>query len=272
MATSPHPDRRLLVAVDMERYSRQDNHAQYRSQQAFQQSMREAADELDLDRASWMTQQGGDGELAILPPGASEITVVAALAPTLDRILRAHNRSLVREARVRLRVAVHEGLVHLDGANGYPGEAIVTTCRLVDAPPLKQALRSFPHANVALIVSERVYHDIVLHYPDLRPERFQQVSVRLPDKGFEAEAWIFVPDEDLTAATRSSSTVAPLRNDAHQRAQDGATPTSTAPQPPSASQFTFHGPVTTEQAAFGNHNTLHGRRRDVPATEPPIER
>src|SRR5688500_12997729 len=73
---TPTPDRRLLVAVDMENYSGKDNAAQYRAQQIFQQVMREAADELRLDRANWVTQQGGDGELAILPASASELTVV----------------------------------------------------------------------------------------------------------------------------------------------------------------------------------------------------
>lgn len=258
MVTSFHPDRRLLIAVDMERYSRQDNVAQYRSQLTFQQAMRQTTDELGLDRANWMTQQGGDGELAILPQGTSEVTIVASFAPTLDRILRTHNHSLVSTSRVRLRMAVHEGLVHLDGANGYPGEAIVTVCRLVDAPPLKRALRSYPGANVALIVSERVYHDVVRHYPDLRPERFRHVPVRLADKDFDADAWIFIPDEDLSDFDGGEPITGPTTGTAPSVRSSQA---ATAPPPAaSGSQFTFGGSVrTTGTTVFGDHNTVTGR-------------
>ncbi|MGI5146874.1 hypothetical protein ACQEVC_10895 [Plantactinospora sp. CA-294935] len=199
MAYVTDPDRRVLVAVDMESYSGRDNVLQHRAQLAFREVMAAACGELGFDRANWLIQQGGDGELAILPPETSERAVVTRLTPVLDRLLREHNRGLSSEARIRLRVGVHEGPVHLDGANGYPGDAVVTVCRLVDSPQLKAALRQFPGAAVALIVSDRLYHDIVRQYQDLRPEHFQQVTARLPEKNFEAAAWIYVPGESVLA-------------------------------------------------------------------------
>jgi hypothetical protein len=245
MATSSQPDRRLLVAVDMEGYGRRDNVTQYRSQLAFHQAMTEAADRLGLDRPDWITQQGGDGELAILPPGCPEVEVVAGLAPTLDRVLRSINHDRAPEARVRLRAAIHEGLVHLDGATGFPGEAIVTVCRLVDAPPLKAALRAFPRANVALIVSDRLHQDVVRHYPDVRPDQFRRVLVRLPDKGFEAVAWIFVPGEDLEGFIAGAA--------------DRAQPPTAEPKEQADTRLHFSGPVhTTGQTAFGSHNVFYG--------------
>jgi hypothetical protein len=243
----------------MESYSQRDNLLQYRAQQAFQQVVRQAAEELGLDRINWIIQQGGDGELAILPPGTSETTVVTRLTPTVDRLLREHNRGLAPQARVRLRVALHEGLVHLDGANGYPGEAVVTVSRLVDAPPLKAALRALPGANVALIVSDRIYQDVVRHYHDLRPERFREVSVCLPDKGFETQAWIFVPDEDVT--TMDGLDGYPTAPGG--RGTGDATPTrksaAAPPPPPTAGGGQVFGTVTTHgPAAFGNHNLVTG--------------
>ena len=191
------PDRRVLVAVDMESYSGRDNVLQYRAQLAFQKIMKEACEELGFDRVNWLIQQGGDGELAILPAGTSERAVVTRLTPTVDRLLREHNRGLAPEARIRLRIGVHEGLVHFDGANGYPGDAVVTACRLVDSPQLKAALRQFPGAAVALIVSDRIDQDVVRHYHDLRPEHFLRVAANLPEKNFEAVAWIYVPGENV---------------------------------------------------------------------------
>lgn len=199
MSVTTQPDRRLLVAVDMEQYSGKTNEQQYESQRTFQRVMREAAEAAGLDRVQWVTQQGGDGELAILPGGTAEPAVVGRLVRAMDRSLREHNRNLLPAAKVRLRVAVHEGLVHLDGANGYPGEAVIAVSRLVDAKPLKRALAVLPEAAVGLIVSERIFRDVVSQYLDeVRPDRFSRVLVSIPGKGFESMAWIHVPDEDVT--------------------------------------------------------------------------
>jgi hypothetical protein len=193
------PERRLLIAVDMERYSRRTNLQQYEAQRAFQLVLHEAATAVGLDRISWRTQQAGDGELAILPTDAREPRVIGRLVPELDRLLRRYNADRLPEARVRLRVALHQGMVHLDGANGFPGSAAVEVCRLCDADQLKHALAAFPNAGVALIVSDGIYRDVVVEYPEeLRPERFRRVEVRHPGKDFRQPAWICVIDEDLS--------------------------------------------------------------------------
>ena len=147
--------------------------------------LHEAATAVGLDRISWRTQQAGDGELAILPTDAREPRVIGRLVPELDRLLRRYNADRLPEARVRLRVALHQGMVHLDGANGFPGSAAVEVCRLCDADQLKHALAAFPNAGVALIVSDGIYRDVVVEYPEeLRPERFRRVEVRHPGKDF----------------------------------------------------------------------------------------
>jgi hypothetical protein len=250
MTEPVHPRRCVLVAVDMERYSPRDNLRQYRAQQLFREVMAEAVASIGLDRDRWTTQQSGDGELAILPSDTSELTVVADFVPALDRILREHNRSLLPEAKVRLRVAMHQGLVHLNGANGFPGEAVVEVCRLLDAEPLRQALRTFPQASVALIVSRSVFSDVVRHgYRGLRPERFAQVRVAV--KHLAADAWISVPDEDVNAvAWDQPPAAAPARPAA---AEPGPADTGTAPATYQISGVTTHGP-----AVFGPGGTAVG--------------
>ncbi|MFI6825150.1 hypothetical protein ACIBJE_30010 [Micromonospora sp. NPDC050187] len=196
-----HPERRLLIAVDMERYSRRGNRRQYEAQQAFQQVLHDAARTVGLDRVRWKTQQAGDGELAILPPDVREPLLIGRFVPELNRLLRDYNGSRVPEARIRLRVSIHQGLVHLDGANGFPGTAVIEVCRLCEAPALKQALAGFPDAGVGLIVSSDIYRDVVTEYPEeLRPDRFRRIEVCHPDKDFREWAWICVVDEDLSPA------------------------------------------------------------------------
>jgi hypothetical protein len=246
MLVPSHPDRRFLVAVDMESYSRQNNLRQYQSQRTLREVMRAAVDEVGLDRVSWTTQSTGDGELAVLPAGVSEPTVVSRLVPAIDRILRQHNRSLIPGAKVRLRVALHQGLVHLDSANGFAGEAVVTVCRLLDAPPLKRALAAFTGAATAVIASEEVFRDVVnQQYDGLRPERFRKVEVSLPAKDFRQTAWIYVPDEDVSCLDddleepEPSPPTGPLPEPNPPRRPGGAPAAVPAPSP--VTYVTAHG-------------------------------
>ncbi len=226
-------------------YSKRNNWLQYEAQKDFHRIMDEAAEELAVDRPAWMQQQAGDGELAVLPAEASERALVAKLTPTLDKLLRQHNLGRSPAGRVRLRVAIHQGLVHLDGSNGFPGEAVVTVSRLVDSPVIKDALRNrFPHADVALIVSDQLYNDVVCQYHDLRPDLFQKVLAELPDKGFAQPAWLYVPNENA--------------------AQDGAREQSPRPDDPSPSEAGTSKPPPVQRwdhnkasgpTIFGNHGT-----------------
>jgi hypothetical protein len=109
------------------------------------------------------------------------------------------------DARLRLRVALHQGITHL-AENGFGGSAVVVVCRLLNAPELKGALKDNPSVDLVLIVSEQLYRDIVEHnYRDLRAETFRKVHVRDRAKGFETDAWIHVP------------TAAPARLPSHRR-------------------------------------------------------
>ena len=249
MSIPSDPDRRLLVSVDMERYSRQDNELQFRSQQIFQQAMADAVLDLGLDRTGWMTQHGGDGELAVLPPGTPEPKVVGELVFAVDKRLAAANLDRADGARVRLRMAMHEGLVHLDGAAGFPGAAVVTVSRLVDAPPVKAALRAYRSANVVLIVSNPIYQDVVLAYRRPRPDRFLKVEASIAEKGFAQQAWIFIPDEDVTRGGGISDEEETGPRAGGRRSATGE----------SATTSYNIGEVSGESLIFGNHGTINRR-------------
>jgi class 3 adenylate cyclase len=238
------PRRRLVISADMANYSRRNNMLQYHAQRDFRQIMDAAAAELAVDRPSWRQQQGGDGELAILPPDASERTLVAKLTPVLDTLLRQYNVGRTAESRIRLRVAVHQGLVHLDGANGFPGEAVNTVSRLVDAPVLKDALRRrFPRANVGLIVSDQLYSDVVCHYHDLRPDLFQKVVAELPDKDFCQPAWLYVPHENAAL------------DDDHKDTPASAAASHRGPPAATGPAQEWHDNTVHAPAIFGNNGT-----------------
>ncbi len=90
-----------------------------RRRDCLRRAMSEAVRELDLDYWQCITQPSGDGRWVILPIGSAEPPVVAYLATTLNRLLGEYNRSRSSEARVRIRIALHVGLVHLDGPMAF---------------------------------------------------------------------------------------------------------------------------------------------------------
>src|SRR5204863_7938619 len=42
---------------------------------------------------------------------------------------------------LRVRIAIHHGLIHLDGPTGFPGPAAVVVARLLNSQPVRQVLR-----------------------------------------------------------------------------------------------------------------------------------
>jgi len=185
--------RRLLIAVDAERYSAQNDPGQLKFQKDLVEVLKDACGNAGLDRMYWQTQATGDGELALLPPGVDETRVIDDFVRELDVSLYQRNRGYMQGAKLRLRVAIHQGITHL-GENGFAGGAVVKACRLLDAPPLKAALKQHPDVDLVLIVSDQIYEDVIApNFRSLRAESFREVRVTIPEKGFTADAWIHVP-------------------------------------------------------------------------------
>ncbi|MEO5877489.1 MAG: tetratricopeptide repeat protein, partial [Streptosporangiaceae bacterium] len=81
------------------------------------------------------------------------------------------------------------------GPAGFSGTAVVECFRLLDSPPAKSALLDFPGAELVVIVSDLLYQDVIRNgFGNLQPEDFWPVRSSLPDKGFTANAWVYVSD------------------------------------------------------------------------------
>jgi len=183
--------RRMCVAFDLEHYSRRSDAGQIEAQRAMTGLLRGAGERGALERAQWLTQELGDGELALLPPGIDEARVITSLWRELQEGLHRYNRHASTTARLRMRVAVHEGQTYI-ADNGFAGDAINTVCRLCDCSEVKDAL-SATDGDLVLIVSDRIFDDVIRGYDahDLPPSAFAKVTIAMPDKGFRAEAYIF---------------------------------------------------------------------------------
>ncbi|MEV6442077.1 hypothetical protein [Amycolatopsis sp. NPDC051716] len=202
MARGSDFSRHLLISLDVQGYGGRDDRQHASIQSGLLAVADTAAVRCGLDRTTWHRQGAGDGELAILPPGTPEPVVVDDYVRELVAALADHNHDLAADARMRIRIAIHHG-VAMPGANGWTGQGVVGVSRLVDSAPVRGALRAFPDADLAVLVSRQIYTDVVAQrHTSLKPGEFREVVVR--QKEFTDVAWLRVPGHDVHGARLSA--------------------------------------------------------------------
>jgi hypothetical protein len=230
-------DRRLLVAVDAAGYGAGTDRDHFALQAGLTKVLDIAAAKAGLQRDLWLTQQAGDGELAILPREEPEPVVVDQYVRYLHEALAAHNAAPASGPRIRLRMAVHFGAA-MQAENGYAGQGIVAVCRLVDSPPVKEVFARVPEAFLAVILSRQIYDDVVRQGHVSVPEtEFTKVGVQV--KEYRDEAWlrlVGVPDKSAAG---------------NRPADDRPREEGPAPVGPGVHQ-NFYGEVHAPGATFGN--------------------
>ncbi|MEU9334282.1 hypothetical protein AB0D49_14160 [Streptomyces sp. NPDC048290] len=184
--------RRLILAVDLVGYSTLDHLRQLAVQQRLVEVMERACAGADVDRAACTRQPQGDGEVLLLPPALDEGRVVPRLVQQLALSLRQMNRDLALDSRLRLRAAMHQGIVQ-EAANGFVSRAGVRTCRMLDSSAPRTVMETLPACELALVVSESLFEDVLEHgYQGLDPDLFVRYRTDLPAKKFATEVWMYL--------------------------------------------------------------------------------
>lgn len=192
----PHQDitRRLCLAADIEQYSRFDTPDQLIAQAQLARVLRAAAAHSGLDHATWSTQPQGDLEFAVLPPDTPEHLVLGEYVTHLAAELGAYNATRRPAGRMRLRLAIDIGVADT-AALGFSGPAPIAVARYLNAPDLKQALATAETANLAVVVSDQLYQDVVRsRRRGLAPEQYRRLHVQ--QKGFAGYGWVRLPGTD----------------------------------------------------------------------------
>ena len=183
--------RSLYVGVDIRGYGAAPEQRQEKWQETLLRGLDRAAASMGLDRSRWARQQQGDAELCVLPADEPEPLVVDGYTRRVEAELRLHNEEVVPWARLRLRMAVHHGVV-VDGPNGYPCRDAVVVSRLLDSKPLRGVLEQWPQANLAVMLSDLVYHSVVeAGHTSLRADQCRRLAVR--EKEFKGYGWLWLP-------------------------------------------------------------------------------
>ncbi|WP_182906535.1 hypothetical protein [Microbispora sp. H13382] len=175
--------------------------------------LQESAEAAGLDRGIWDRQPEGDGEVAVISPECDLSGLVGLFIRTLEDRLALHNEDHAPGTQIRLRVAMHIGLLKR-ASLGYASPALVTVNRLLNADVLRTALRETEEADLALLVSPEVHQVVEAGVDGLRPRRFREVFVEDPAKGFASPAYLYLaggtqPRPAAPAGTRTGSPSAP---------------------------------------------------------------
>jgi len=248
---TPDPVPRSLIAADIEGFGRRGDLEHLDLRKALRDVCHEAFAQINVDGV--YQEDRGDALLIIVGPEVPKPRLVSDLVRELDTALRRFNGRRLPQARMRLRVALHNGEVLFDG-DGLAGEAVVALMRLLDADDLRRALTAAP-GDLAVIVSDRMHHDAVVQgHRGIDPAEYREVRVSL--KEFSQPAWIRVPGlpADGAGPAAASGDGCPTAPPGGGQPMAGATASTPASgRVHFAGPATFHGPTS-----FGSGHAVGG--------------
>jgi hypothetical protein len=231
--------RHLLMRVDATGYGASTDIRQGEMQTTLAGVLDDAAGAAGFDRSLWHTQCAGDSELAVLPDSVRERSVVDAYAQALADALVSANSQVAKEDRLRVRLAVHFGVVSV-GRLGFPGKGAVEVTRMVDGDPVRLALRR-SDAPLAVVISETIYRDSIAQgHTELRPEQLREVEIR--NKEFRRQAWLHLPGHDVHAVDLRPEAEPSEPGRSRPAVRDGAVPHIVN---------TFEAPIHAQRINFG---------------------
>lgn len=186
------PTTQAILVVDIEQFGRRTDPVQAALRTAMYDVVGNAFAKARLNWSDVHDQDRGDGIIMLVGPDTSPVVLAGEVIPAIDEGLREKAKSLTGTHRMRLRVALHQGLCLTD-RNGWVGEAINTAARLVDAQPLRDVLTAAARSAMALIVSDEIYRSVIRHeYGSIDAASFARITLDVKELHGQP-AWIQVP-------------------------------------------------------------------------------
>jgi hypothetical protein len=183
---------RLCVAADVVSYSRRSNLETEILQRDLVEVLGRARRAAGIVDRLVRPQAQGDGQFTVLPTGIDESKVIPDLLHELGARLVERDTGVPADERMRLRVALHRGLVK-EGDNGWVGSSAIAVHRILDSAPLRAAVKDNPAACYVLGLPDVLYRDVIEHA--VEPPRagdFHEMIVDLPEKQFVERGWLYV--------------------------------------------------------------------------------
>ncbi|MFG5722450.1 nucleotidyl cyclase domain-containing protein [Streptomyces murinus] len=187
---------RAVLAVDIERSAGRGDRALLEIRARLTEMLKEAFEASGVDWSACLRHDLGDGLRVTAPAGTRKAALVHPLVPELALRLRTYNRGAAPLTRIRVRIALHAGDVHVSPDGTVAGSPLEVLARLLDAPPARAALAGAPQTVPAsLLLSGHFYDETVRHgHLGLFPEDFRKVGFTV--KEHTADAWLQLPGRE----------------------------------------------------------------------------
>ncbi|MGH4028605.1 hypothetical protein ACQB60_06665 [Actinomycetota bacterium Odt1-20B] len=250
---------RAILAVDIERSAERGDAALMEIRAKLAEMLRAAFLASGIDWEACRRHDLGDGLRVTAPAGTRKAALIHPLVHELALRLRTHNRGAAPRTRIRVRIALHAGDVHLAPNGEVAGSTLEALARLLDAPPARQALAAAPRtAPAALLLSRHFYEETVRNgYHGLYPEDFRKVTFTV--KEHTADAWLHLPGRP--APQEEQEEQAPAQEPAPAPAPAGDSPA--AQEPPVGARMinksSGHGVIYATQNGT-QHISITGKR------------
>lgn len=169
-----------VFACDIVRFSGRPDHVQVKLRDVMYTALQMGFAAARLPLAECYREDRGDGVIVVPPPTGDPSALVHPLLDHLRGALRTHNRLAVPQARMRLRIALHQGRLTSDG-NGIVGDTINYTARLLDAPTFKEAIDKSA-ASLGVVASDVFYRAVIEPGEGpIDPDEFRQIEIHVKE-------------------------------------------------------------------------------------------
>lgn len=190
---------RSIIAIDLEESTMRTNPVKGELRRVMYDLLGHALEAVAItgNRLEQLTDRG-DGVLMLIRPhdDVPKTVLLDGLIPLLAALVADYNEQVAQPTlRMRLRVVVHAGEVHVD-KRGWFGAAIDVAVRLLDAPPVKKALKQAA-APLVLVVSDEIYSGIV-------GQGYMDASTYVPSVRVRVAkrrhcGWVHIPDPEASS-------------------------------------------------------------------------
>ncbi|MEU6662258.1 hypothetical protein [Streptomyces sp. NPDC046821] len=179
---------RTILLFDIEQFGKRDDVEQASLRRVLYDVADGTLSAAGISETARLRADRGDSVVELIDANVPISALVKALLNETPMLVHARNRLLASSARMRLRIVLAAGFVMVDD-KGWVGSDLNHAFRLLDAEPLREALRGSADSSV-LCVSDTVYQGVVRHgHLGVRPEEFHEVTVEA--KEGPTTAWLY---------------------------------------------------------------------------------
>ena len=198
---------RTIVAVDIEGFGDRcrTNRNQVAVRDGLYRAMREAFGQAGIPWADRDHEDRGDGIFILVGPEVPKSVFAESLPAALVSALGLHNDTHPDPERIRLRMALHAGEVHLD-EHGATAASVNLAFRLLECGPVKAALAA--SAGVLAVITSSWFFEEVVRHSAAGAAEYRPVAVAV--KETTTTGWICLPDHPDTLNRHGTGMTAAL--------------------------------------------------------------